>query len=392
MGRSADYTIQGFLYQFNQTLSELLKADDDAEITIEGIVEDIEVRTFSGTKAIQCKYHETKETYTPSILYDPLLQMMKHYKSNPTANIDYHLFVHFPNSPKIIISATELNEAINSKNKELQNTIKDVIGVNISGFLTVFSIRLTSKYDDLMMENMELLSTLGFEKTEVEALFYPNAIQIIGDLSIKHEEALRKVTKKDFLATLRKIRSTAISQWTLALKTRKKIIESRRKQLKENLNKNVRLRFVTIFPEFIEQFDEQIILFIKSFIDKYHYKQAHTQTPLFALDVTQQELYKIASRLDSKDVCPNLGLTAMDFSEKNFFREPMANKDRKEFALRLISWNEYKGIQLQKKADDFFVIGYGNTAELDLQDINVENLACEKLEEVKYMLGISDVY
>lgn len=35
MGRSADYTIQGFLYQFNQTLAELLKAADEAEITIE---------------------------------------------------------------------------------------------------------------------------------------------------------------------------------------------------------------------------------------------------------------------------------------------------------------------------------------------------------------------
>src|SRR5471032_1729235 len=61
MSRSADYTIQGFLYQFNQTLSELLKATDDAVITIEGIVEDIEVATFAGTKAIQCKYHETQK-------------------------------------------------------------------------------------------------------------------------------------------------------------------------------------------------------------------------------------------------------------------------------------------------------------------------------------------
>ena len=48
MSRSADYTIQGFLYQFNQTLSELLKATDDSIITIEGIVEDIEVQNFSG--------------------------------------------------------------------------------------------------------------------------------------------------------------------------------------------------------------------------------------------------------------------------------------------------------------------------------------------------------
>jgi len=108
MGRSADYTIQGFLYQFNHTLAELLKAADEAEITIEGIVEDIEVATFSGTKAIQCKYHETQDKYTPSILYDPLLQMMKHFKSNPVAKIKYHLFAHFPNNPAIIISAVEL--------------------------------------------------------------------------------------------------------------------------------------------------------------------------------------------------------------------------------------------------------------------------------------------
>ena len=72
MGRSADYTIQGFLYQFNMTLSELLKAADEAEITIEGIVEDIEVETFTGTKAIQCKYHEAQSKYSLSILYDPL--------------------------------------------------------------------------------------------------------------------------------------------------------------------------------------------------------------------------------------------------------------------------------------------------------------------------------
>ena len=43
MGRSADYTIQGFLYQFNKTILEILAAENDQLITIEGIIEDIEI-------------------------------------------------------------------------------------------------------------------------------------------------------------------------------------------------------------------------------------------------------------------------------------------------------------------------------------------------------------
>ncbi|WP_273829239.1 hypothetical protein [Pseudomonas sp. SBT1-2] len=392
MGRSADYTIQGFLYQFNQTLSELLKAADDATITIEGIVEDIEVATFAGIKAIQCKYHETQNNYTPSILYDPLLQMMKHFKSNPGAKIQYHLFAHFPNNPAVNISSNELKRALNSKNKELKDLIAEVDGVDIDGFLKVFAVSVTPKYSDLMEENSKQIEALGFNKGEVETLFYPNAIQIIADLSIKHDEKLRKITKKDFLEILRRIRSTAVSQWTLALKTRYKILETRRKQLKENLNANVRLRHLVIFPKFLEQFDDQIVLFIKSFIDKYHFKVSHTHTPLFSLDAPQELFDEIAERLIGKDVTPNLGRPVKTFSEANFFREPMIQKDKKEFALRFIRWDDYKKLALKTKADDFFVIGDGDIENLDFKDVNLEILGAEKFDEIKYMMGISNAY
>lgn len=36
MPRSADYTIQGFLYQFNNTALEILNAQDDDTINVEG--------------------------------------------------------------------------------------------------------------------------------------------------------------------------------------------------------------------------------------------------------------------------------------------------------------------------------------------------------------------
>lgn len=392
MGRSADYTIQGFLYQFNQTLSELLKAADDAEITIEGIVEDIEVASFSGTKAIQCKYHEAQSNYTLSTLYHPLLQMMKHFKSNPDAKIHYYLFAHFPDGPNIVISAADLNGVLKSKNKEFKGLIGDVEGVDVNRFLNVFTLSVTSKYDDLMDENGKQLEALGFSKAEVETLFYPNAIQIIADLSIKHDVKLRKITKKDFLESLRRIRSTAVSQWTLALKTRRKVLETRRKQLKERLNTNARLRHLVIFPVFLEQFDDQIVLFIKSFIDKYHFKLAHTQTPLFALDVPQDVFDEIAERLVGKDVAPNHGRPVKAFSEVYFFREPMVQKDKKEFVLRFIRWDDYKKLALTIKADDFFVIGHGDITAVDTKDVTLEVLDAENFEEIKYMMGISNAY
>ncbi len=56
--RTADYTIQGFLYQFNKTLLSIIEASDDAEIVVEGLIEDIDIHGPLQTTAIQCKYHE----------------------------------------------------------------------------------------------------------------------------------------------------------------------------------------------------------------------------------------------------------------------------------------------------------------------------------------------
>jgi len=66
MSRVANYTIEGFLYQFNKTLLEILNSADDTELTVEGVIEDIDVKSPSGVKAIQCKYHETQQDFNLS--------------------------------------------------------------------------------------------------------------------------------------------------------------------------------------------------------------------------------------------------------------------------------------------------------------------------------------
>src|SRR6266851_1707179 len=126
MSRAADYTIKGFLYQFNKTALEILQSSPDSMITVEGIVEDIDVFTPPITKAIQCKYHETIETFVPSSIYKPVLQMMNHHQTNQAADVQYVLFAHYPSNegkPQPSIGKKELESALKSQNKELTSLI-----------------------------------------------------------------------------------------------------------------------------------------------------------------------------------------------------------------------------------------------------------------------------
>ena len=64
------------MYQFNLSLNEILKSADEV-IKIEGIIEDIDKINKENITAIQCKYHEESEKFQWSMVYKPILQMLK---------------------------------------------------------------------------------------------------------------------------------------------------------------------------------------------------------------------------------------------------------------------------------------------------------------------------
>jgi hypothetical protein len=45
-----------------------------------------------------------------------------------------------------------------------------------------------------------------------------------------------------------------------------------------------------------------------------------------------------------------------------------------------------------RKCDDLFIIGEPHCDPLDTDDVNVEHLAATSLKEVKYAMGVSNVY
>lgn len=400
MTRTADYTIKGFQYQFNKSLLEILQSTDDTLVTLEGIIEDIDLATPSGATAIQCKYHEAQQRFAISLVYKSILQMMTHFHSNPTADIRYILFAHFPDQTANTIyniTCEEVQSILSSNNKELKKYIQPIKdSVNIGSFIGRFRLEFGQSFDILVASVHTALSENGLPAAEVETLSYPNAIQHIAMISTAHDPAKRTITKLQLLDTLRQIRKTAVSRWTLSLKTRDKVLQARRKQLKTNLDKNARLRYFVV-SGLIDNFKENIVLFIGDFLDKYHFKPAHIRTPLFCLDCSAEDFKDIRLRLHQKGIMAADGFVGDYFDSAWFFREPMlrklASKEiEREFKIRLLRFPSHYGTMSEHKCDDLFLIGNDGYDGLDIVDVNVERLGVMDFKEARYIIGVSNVY
>ena len=141
MGRVADSTIKGFMYQFNRTLNEILSSSNEV-ITVEGIVEDIDKISEEHITAIQCKYHGEVEKFQWSKVYKPILQMLKTYTEQKDSHIIFILYAFFPSEQagEREVPKDEISKALNTKNieyicdyiayiKKIEDTeIKDLIG------------------------------------------------------------------------------------------------------------------------------------------------------------------------------------------------------------------------------------------------------------------------
>jgi hypothetical protein len=403
MTRTADYTIQGFLYQFNKTIMEILRASDDAQITVEGIIEDIDIEDISGIKATQCKYHEGQQNFSLSSVYKSILQMMKHFCDNNHLDIRYILYAYFPNETYLglphPINRDQMSAVLQTQNKDLKQyteVLKEHI--DIDEFLKHFTLMFGKSLSSLVNDVCIGLRDNGIPEDDIQTLAYPNAIQAIFNLSIRHDEESRKITKSLFLYNLNQIRKTAISRWTLSLKSYKMIIRARKKQLKPNLDKNARLRYFIINQSSIEDFLSGTILFINDYLDKYHFKTAHIKTPLFCLDCSQDDFKNIRLRLHQSGVIAVDGFVGDYFDKVWFFREPISTRIsrtevKREFRIRLLRFdtNVFSFFE-ENKCDDLFIIGNGKYDELDIQDVNAERLAVRNLNEIKYLLGVSNVY
>lgn len=398
MGRSAEYPIKGFLYQFNKTLLVILNSADDVEITVEGIVEDIDVCTPGGTKAIQCKYHEAQKKFTLSMLYKPVLQMMDHHIHNQGANIEYILYAHFPNNSALhAISTQNLSAMLQTNNQGLKRYTESLRGkIDVGEFSKRFTLEFGVSFDELVNTVQESFQANGIPKDDIDTLMYPNAMHMIGMLGSQHDRRKRIITKRQLLDNLRKIRSTVISRWTFGLKGKRGIFDARKKQLKAYLDANARQRYFIISKSGVQDFDDELVSLIRDYLDKFHCKVSHVKTPLFCLECSGDQLNDIILRLYENGIKSEDGLVGGSFKPAKLFREPMIKQSGKniqrEFDVRLMRLDGNLEVMNQYKCRDLFIIGPADYPGLDEKDVNVQQLEVSSLKELKYILGVSNVW
>ncbi|WP_405423063.1 hypothetical protein [Pantoea stewartii] len=402
MSRSAEDTIKGFVYQFHKTAKQILVSEMDAEIALEGAIEDIDIKDVTGEiTAIQCKYHESQDKFVPSLIFKAILQMALNMIKHPNTNIKFILFIHTPdyntqNNRKLTL--TEFDSALNSQ----QDTIKKIAAQIPSTFpKTTFvasvDIEFAPHFDELSEQVKEELGKIEINNSDVNTILYPNIINHVALISTRKDPSSRNTTKKDVIDFLRKTNDIAISKWTLFLKSRDMLLRAKRTQLLEGLKLNTRMRCFYFKERKIENINDEIVIFIKNYIDKYHFKALHTKTPTFVLECDFTTLLDIQHRLYQKKIIANTGYIGCRFEEANFNREPLTinvtkSQTNREFDVRLLmAPNDIKSINVRKN-DDIFLISDYIPDEIDTQDVQIFLSGVESREELEYILNIRSNY
>jgi hypothetical protein len=393
--RTAEYSIKGYLYQFLRYLSEILAADKDTKVTIEGAIEDIDISAPGLTIAVQCKYHEQADKFTLGKIYKPILLMLEHFSYNATATptVYYRLFCYFPDqSGSRALTKTELKTVRATTSASLKTIIERMApGVDEDVFLGRFTIEFGQTVDDLQRSVLATLHIKGFTAEDVDAIIFPNAIQRIVDMATKSDILDRTVDPAAFLDALRDVRRVTFTRWTRELATRAQIFKRLREDLTPSLGHNARARTFVIDPSVIEKFDDEIVRFIKTFVERYCCKYLHAHPPLFLI-TGDYDVDALATRLHDAGLRAATGIVGSAFRAKDLFREPMRRRSpfEIEFCLRLARRTVITE-DPPKRPDELFLVNVANDV-WEQKDVAVHRFEVERLSDLEYVLKLRTTY
>lgn len=395
MARTAEYSIKGYLYQFLRYLSEILSADRHTKITIEGAIEDIDVVASDFVTAVQCKYHEQAEKFTLGKVYKPILLMLEHFSQHggTQPKVLYRLFCHFPDqSGSRSLTNSELAAVLATGSEPLKKILERIgPDVDQDAFLDRFTIEFGPNADDLQTAVLATLRTKGFTAEDVDAIIFPNAIQRIVDIATRSDIAERTVVPHAFLEALRDVRRVTFTRWTRALASRAQIAKRLREELSPSLGHNARRRTFVIDPSRIERFDDDIVRFIKTFVECYCCKYLHEHPPLFLI-TGDYDVATLATRLHDVGLEAATGMVGSAFRAKNLFKHPMRRRVpfAIEFRLRLARRDlvtEYP----PQPPDELFLVNVADDAWAR-SDVAVHRFEIERLADLEYVLKLRTVY
>lgn len=424
--RQADSTIKGYLYQFNKSIDEILSSADNDVITVEGVIEDIDIQSPSGTTTIQCKYHEDSK-YQISSVAPPILEMLCHYcesaylgrsvsyvlyayYSDNVDKVDMASFVDFLQSTKdkdilckyfhriYTIPDTKILNIAN-KQKKNKGEKEDLINyyksnrtslsmrVNISDFWHTFTYVKAKQFDILKEEVVQQLSAISDRDTAL-SLFYPNAFSVIASMSAKNDIAERKITKAALITILKEHKSLLINRWTLEALGKEKILKAKRRYLSSHFSSNADIRAFVFTDTFLDRNANETIALIHEYLNKYFKKPKLQKPPIFVFGSKHSDLMQSALiELYKYQRSVNTGFVGNTFVEDSFIYNRNCPPDFscKMAVLKNITVNTLEQCQVNQ----VYIIGKNESGGLHSVNFYTEELDVADINAVRYLIALS---
>lgn len=418
MDRTATATILGFNYQFNKSILEILKADDDkTQIMLEGTKEDLDIFLPDKTIAIQCKYYESTENLTPSVLAKPIFDMLLSYTKDKTLN--YKLYIHYKNSSiekKEEFNNTIFTEILKTKNKnyikkyfpfiynfdyginklfykkELEsNDIKiiheyieeqgnAILKINIDDFTSKIEIFSAPSYDSLFNEIIKKIISDGHSEDDAINLFYPNFFHEVAKISAHEDEKERIIECWAFKNQVYELKELLSTKWLKSLYS----FEQYKKVIKNNLrirlqnNSSVR----AIYLDISKYSNSEVASFIMDYIVKYNNKPRLNKCPLFVIeDKNYDNFSEIQTILyNNYKISFENGDVARKFNLNKFINGDNCSL---KICLRCKEIDDYL---ITNIPNDLFVIG-----NIDVNELEKTGVVCSKIQGLN-MNDVKEVF
>lgn len=251
--RSANATIKGYMYQFDEAIFKILTSTKVQDVLIEDI-EDIDIESQAGREVIQCKYLPSK-TYSLATIRDAILPMlvnMLERKQKKLKLFRYRLYAYFSDkSPQIFsLSLQELKDCLvlHKRDGEVINYQADLkaTDTDLSEFLNHLQIEFAEDYGVHRNKVLVLIETAYCctDSAEIE-LYYNNALATVSLAAADSNLENRKITKKRFIAKT-KTKEVLYSIWRLQELGKEKYCKKLRKTYFSITNIPAYVRFFII--------------------------------------------------------------------------------------------------------------------------------------------------
>lgn len=294
------YAIKGFLYQFDKTMIELLRNDENTIIYIEKI-QDINYEDY----IIQVKHKETAY-FSNSKVRDPIIQLLELYSKEPSRK--FCLYGYFKDMKPNIVKFSkvdQLDEVLKyrdvDKTKELQVRFpQDLRNGFINNFILCFGEDFENQFKYLVNEIMQSFDL----KTIDEAIIYHSLIrEKLFELAIKTDEKHRHITRQQLKEYISKCNKNIFYGYYDTVMGREKYISLVKKQYftikTANLNRFERLFVI----DCRDNYDETTIRKVIDNISSKYYRKGKSPAPYICFrGIGQETLTNIKREMGDDEI------------------------------------------------------------------------------------------